>query len=92
MPFKPGGYTRLIAQAAARKRWANATPEDRRRQGEALRAGLRQKDLNEAAAMAAERGLSPTEADLERAAKALAEARLANARLKAWDALNGEAK
>jgi hypothetical protein len=89
MPFPSNGFARLAAKAGARKRWANATPEDRRRQGEVLRAGLRKKNLDRAAAMAPERGLSPSQDDLERAARALAEADLAEARLKAWNALQG---
>jgi hypothetical protein len=78
MPFPSNGFARLAGQAG-----------DRRRQGAIRAARRRQKYLTLATEMAAERGLTPTQDDLERAAKALAEADLAKARLAAWNALAG---
>jgi hypothetical protein len=55
-----------------------------------VRAGQRRKYLDRAAAMAVERGLTPTPAQIEKAADALRAADLAEYRIRAWNALNGQ--
>jgi hypothetical protein len=86
-----GGYARLAGTAGARKRWAKYPPgsPERAEQTERARAGLRRKYVEQATAMAVERGLTPTPEQIEQAATALRLADLAEMRLGAWKALQG---
>jgi hypothetical protein len=89
MPFPSRGYASLAGQVGGRNRWINHTPEERRAAMERVRAGQRAKYVERAAAMAAEKGWTPTLKQLEAAADALRLADLAAMRIRAWDVLNG---
>jgi len=75
------------SRAAANRRWAAASPEDRKRQGrfmqEGLMAGYRAKARN----LAIANGWEPSEADIERSAIALRKADIQMAQVAAFEAL-----
>ena len=83
MSFPSDGFARLAGKVGGQRRWSRRTPEQRKAEMAKVRAGQRQKYLDRAAAMAAERGLTPTPTQIEKAADALRDADLAAWRLKA---------
>jgi hypothetical protein len=89
--FPSNGFARLAGTVGSRRRWAKYPPgsPERAEQMAKVRAAQHERYIERARAVAAERGLSPTDAQLAEAARLLRLSDLAEYRLKAWNALNG---
>ena len=87
---KGSAAARLAGKKSSLRRWARATPEQRAEQGRVMRAGTVAKYRAQARAIAAEVGYEPTDEQVERSARLLWLADLADRRLLAYQAATGK--
>lgn len=92
MAIKSGAEARLLGKLGATRRWANSTPEQRAEASRHMRQAMHDKYVERARGIAAAKGYEPTRAQLDRAAKLLHEADLAERRYKAWMTAHGRRK
>lgn len=92
MPITSGAEARLLGKLGATRRWANSTPEQRAEASRRMRQGMHEKYVKRARDIAALVGYEPTQAELDRSAKLLHRADLAERRVKAWRAAKGGRK